>query len=112
MTTSDGRERGRLREDCLPLLLELRRLGENYFSDMPAIPDALSEFTRSVTELSMLPQTQDECVSMANLCRTCRQATATAPDSDYPYCGQCLRVIMPSLASLQSFKEGFGTDDL
>jgi hypothetical protein len=119
MTVAARRARVRLRDGCAPAFVELRRLSCDYFADHRAIPPAIDELERALTELAGLPGVPDDGPSAEYKCPACgaeltRHGKSGFPAPDNPpdiiYCDRCLDIVMPPLQKLRSLEDGFGTD--
>jgi hypothetical protein len=118
MTVFPRRERIRLRDSCASAFEELRRLGRDHFADRRAIPPAIDDLERALSELARLPGGPDDGPSAEYECPACgadleRRGKYGFPAPRNPtdiYCGRCLEIIIPPLLTLRSLKDGFATD--
>jgi hypothetical protein len=118
MTVAPRRQRIELRDRCAPVFEELRRLALAHFANRPAIPQAIDDLERAVSELAALPGAPVDGPASDYECPACgalldRRGTYGVPDDRNPtdiYCQKCLEIVMPALQALRSLEEGFGTD--
>lgn len=118
MTVAPRRERIRLRDGCTSAFETLRRLACSHFTDRPAIPPAINELEKALSELADLsglpddgPLAQFECPACGNALQ--RRGLYGKPAPIEPtdiYCSQCLDRVWPSMLILSSIGKGFGID--
>lgn len=118
ITRSARRERLRVRDGCAPGFAELRRLARDHFADRPAIPPAIDELERALTQLADLPGVPEDGLPADYTCPACgaaldRRGKYGFPDPDAPtdiYCSPCLGIVMPAACDLRSWESGFGSE--
>lgn len=118
ITRSGRRDRLRVRDECAPAFAELRRLARDQFAGRPAIPPAIDELERALSQLADLPGVPEEGQPAEYTCPACGAALDRRGKYGFPaqedptdiYCSLCLNIIMPSLCELGSWESGFGTD--
>lgn len=118
MTVAPRRERLRLRDGSGPAFVELRRLARGHFADRPAIPPAIDDLERALSDLANRPGPPADGPLAQFDCPACgdalqRRGLYGKPAPTNPtdiYCSRCLEGIWSSLLILSSMGEGFGID--
>jgi hypothetical protein len=119
MTVAARHRRVRLRDSCASAFEELRRLSRDHFADRRAIPAAIDDLERALSELAGLPGVPYDGQPAKYKCPACGEDLERWKIMDRVscphrppeiHCGLCLMITSPPLIILQAMGEGFGTE--